>query len=1054
MSVLLRSPPSGVSLQRRPELSEYYLRDEQDCVQRLLQQLDLSQQQRQCIVDSARALVETIRAQFNYGHGVQAFLQEYDLSSQEGVVLLCLAEALLRIPDSGTVDELIKDKIGSAKWQEHLGQSDSLLVNAGTWGLMLSGRLVELDKAYQRDLSGLFKTLAARVGEPVIRGAVKEGMRIMGQQFVMGQTIEAACQRAAACDRYLYSFDMLGEAALSRKDADEYFRQYQKAIAHIASQQHHLGSDTSQIHDSASISIKLSALHPRYEMARRQQLKQELIPRVLLLAEQAAQANMGMSIDAEEADRLELGLDVFDALISEPGLQQWHGLGMVVQAYQKRATVLLDYLLQQARKHGRRIMIRLVKGAYWDTEIKRAQEQGLAGYPVFTRKEHTDLSYLLCVQKLLRAGDCVYPQFATHNAHTVAAVRQMVSPGQLFELQRLHGMGEELYQHQVQQEQLICRVYAPVGSHHRLLPYLVRRLLENGANTSFVNRLTDPRQDVQQLVVDPIGQVEANHGSSHPDILLPERIYGQQRLNSRGFNFSDPEQLHNLQQQVQTYISQQWHGGPLLAEEVREARLDNVVSPADLSDTVGSMKQADDAMVSVAYNAAAGASQDWRQRPVAERALMLETMAQLLEHNRAELMCLCVREAGRCFPDALAELREAVDFCRYYAQLARELFSQGRQLPGPSGEYNELGFSGRGIFVCISPWNFPLAIFCGQVAAALVSGNCVLAKPASATPLLAYRAVQLFHEAGIPRAVLQFLPGGGSQLGQALLQHPELSGVAFTGSTQTAAWINQQLAARRGAIVPLVAETGGQNAMIVDSSALPEQVVSDVLRSAFNSAGQRCSALRILFLQQEVAGAIIELLRGAMQELNLGLPQYLETDVGPVISATARETLQQHLLEIKTKCHWCQQLDVPAELNGYYFGPCVVEIDNLSQLPQEVFGPVLHVIRFGAKQLPQVIQQINDSRYGLTLGVHTRIQGKADFIFRQANVGNVYINRNMIGATVGVQPFGGQGLSGTGPKAGGPHYLFRFVNERTLTINTAAIGGDTGLLNLGDGGRG
>ncbi|MGD8559072.1 MAG: bifunctional proline dehydrogenase/L-glutamate gamma-semialdehyde dehydrogenase PutA [Gammaproteobacteria bacterium] len=1034
--------------QNRKFIQQAYLADEAQCMTSLLQELEGYGALRGTIQHQARELVIAVRENTQSFGGLNAFLQEYDLSSREGIVLLCLAEALLRIPDADTADRLIRDKLTNANWEQHLGQSQSWFVNAGTWGLMLTGRMINLDEATQQDPMTVVNGLMARASEPVVRSALREAMRIMGHQFVMGRTIEEALARSEKEPNriYRYSYDMLGEAALCQEDADRYADVYRQAINAIAAHR----DNKLSIEQAPGISVKLSALHPRFEYAQRDRLTNELIPKVMALAEVAQQANISMTIDGEEADRLDITLDVIEAIIGDPQFAAWPGLGVVVQTYQKRAPHVIDWLGELVQRHQRRIMVRLVKGAYWDTEIKRAQEQGLAGYPVFTRKQHTDVSYLACAQKLLTMGEAVYPQFATHNAHTAAAVIHMAGKRHSYEMQRLHGMGEALYQALLDDDNSVaCRVYAPVGSHKDLLPYLVRRLLENGANTSFVNRITDDRQPIDDIVADPVQRVQGSNLSAHPRIPLPVAMFGEQRRNSSGINLSDEQELLALQSQIEPYHQQQWLASPLVDGNALQGDKQPLVNPANHQQIIGEVIVATEQHVEQAITSAQASSIEWDKVPGNERAAVLDRAADLLEQQRAKFISLIIREGGRCIPDALSEVREAVDFCRYYAHLARVQITRPQELPGPTGESNVLTLHGRGVFVCISPWNFPLAIFCGQVAAALVTGNSVIAKPASQTPLVAMEAVQLLHKAGVPGNVLQLLPGSGTVVGNRLVTDPRIAGVAFTGSTQTANNINLKLAQRSGSIVPFIAETGGQNAMIVDSSALPEQVVVDVIKSAFNSAGQRCSALRVLFVQQDVAPRMLSLLKGAIQELNIGEPSWLSTDVGPVIDSTAQHNLQQHIA-------WLQQhgrlvCELPENefwQAGTFVAPCVYEIEALSQLKQEVFGPILHVILYKADQLDEVIQAINATHYGLTLGIHSRIEEKARYIQQRVRVGNIYVNRNIVGSVVGVQPFGGEGLSGTGPKAGGPHYLYRFTTERVFTNNSSAIGGNATLLTL------
>lgn len=1037
-------PPPQPAL--RLVVNAAYTADETACVESLLRGLALADDARERIRRRAHALVTAVRQQRQQPGTLEAFLREYDLSSQEGVVLMCLAEALLRIPDAATVDSLIRDKLGQGRWDAHLGQSPSPWVNASTWGLMLTGRVVRLAPDPERDAGNILARLATRLGEPVIRVALKQAMRILGEQFVMGRSIEEALRRGGDRDELRYSFDMLGEAALTRSDAERYTAAYLDAIHAIAAAP---AAQHGALFARPSVSVKLSALHPRYEYAQHAEVMAELEPRLLELVRAAKEAGIGITLDAEEADRLDLSLDLFAAAFRKRDLATWEGLGLAVQAYQKRALPVLAWLVDLARSHGKRIPVRLVKGAYWDTEIKRAQQAGLPGYPVYTRKIATDVSYLACVKRMFDARDAIFPQFATHNAHTIAAVLEIAGRRRDFEFQRLHGMGETLYRalHEHDDAHLPCRVYAPVGSHEDLLPYLVRRLLENGANTSFVHRLEDERTPITELVADPVAQLEALADKPHPRIPLPVALY-RDRRNAAGINLTDRTALETLAAELHAAMTAPLAATPLVAGHVPYGEARVVHDPSDHRRVLGSVVAADAATVERALTVAAAAAADWDGRGGAARAALLERAADLFEQHRAELMALCIREGGKTIADALAELREAVDFCRYYALRAREDFAP-RVLQGPTGEHNELQRHGRGVLACISPWNFPLAIFTGQVAAALAAGNAVLAKPAGQTPLVAYRAVQLLHEAGVPREVLHFLPGSGAAIGGLLAADARVAGIVFTGSTATAKTLQRALAARDGAIVPLVAETGGQNAMIVDSSALPEQVVKDVLRSAFNSAGQRCSALRVLFVQQEIAPRLLTMLTGAMAELRCGDPALLATDIGPVIDAAARDALAEHAARMAHEGRELYTLPLPAGTeHGSYFAPRAFEIDALAQLRGEVFGPILHVIRYRADELDRVIEQINATGYGLTLGVHTRVEASARYIQARVRAGNCYVNRDLVGAVVGVQPFGGEGLSGTGPKAGGPDYLLRLSVERSLSINTAAVGGNTSLLSL------
>jgi RHH-type proline utilization regulon transcriptional repressor/proline dehydrogenase/delta 1-pyrroline-5-carboxylate dehydrogenase len=1046
MIIFSSPPPPADALRQRVRAATRA--DETRTVEALIEAATLPADALDRIAERARDLVRRVREERIGQGGLDAFLHEYGLSTQEGVVLMCLAEALLRIPDADTADALIRDKIGGADWERHVGSSESMFVNASTWALMLTGRLVRFDRDSGRDLGTLLKRLIGRSGEPVIRQAMVQAMRILGRQFVMGRTIEEALDRARGPEKkgYRHSYDMLGEAARTMPDADRYFRSYEAAIAAIGAAAAGRGPI-----DGPGISVKLSALHPRYEYAQSRRVMEELAPRVIALAEQAKAAGIGFTIDAEEADRLDLSLDLIEAVAGAPSLAGWDGLGLAVQAYQKRAYPLIDWLADLAKRRRRRLMVRLVKGAYWDTEIKLTQERGLDGYPVFTRKLSTDVSYLACAKKLIADGAAFYPQFATHNAHTVAAVMEMAGNRRDYEFQRLHGMGQALYDQVVGEDKLglPARVYAPVGSHEDLLAYLVRRLLENGANTSFVNRIVDEAAPIEEIIADPVARARKLPAKPHPRIPAPRDIYGPERKAARGIDLNDPDSVQRLAREMDGALARRWTAGPIVGGTVRPGAGKPVTDPADRRRVIGEVAEADAGALEQALARADLAQEEWDRKPAEERAAALRRAADLYERNMPALMALAVREAGKTIPDAVAELREAVDFLRYYAAQAVERFGRPIDLPGPTGERNRLSLRGRGVFACISPWNFPLAIFTGQVTAALAAGNAVIAKPAEQTPLIAALAVQLLHKAGVPGDVLHLLPGDGARIGGALVADPRIAGVAFTGSTETARHINQMLARREGAIVPLIAETGGQNCMLADSSALPEQVVRDVLASSFQSAGQRCSALRVLFLQQEVADKILTMLKGAMAELSIGDPALLSTDVGPVIDDEAKGVLLKHAERMKREAKLLFELPLPAGTEeGSFFAPRAFEIDSLARLEREVFGPVLHVIRYRADRLDQVLDAINATGYGLTLGIHSRIDETARRIHERLKVGNSYVNRNMIGAVVGVQPFGGEGLSGTGPKAGGPHYLYRFATERTLTIDTTAAGGNASLLSL------
>lgn len=1042
----------------RAAITAAWLRDEAEHVDELLAQARLPADEQARVQAMAADLVARVRARAKDQGAIEAFMRQYDLGSEEGVLLMCVAEALLRIPDQDTADRLIRDKLGDADWKKHLGDSDSMLVNASTWGLMLTGKLVQLNDLTRTDASGAFKRLISRVGEPVIRLAVRQAMRIMGHQFVIGRNIQEALGRSRKGDNanYRYSFDMLGEGALTMKDAARYLEAYRQAIKAIGAT-----GPFADVFAAPGISIKLSALYPRYEHAKRARVMAELTPGVLELAQLARSYGIGFTIDAEEADRLELSLDIIEASFSDKSLDGWEGYGLAVQAYQKRTPYVIDYLADLARRVGRRMPVRLVKGAYWDAEIKRAQVEGHAGYPVFTRKQNTDVSYLANARRMFGHSDALYPMFATHNAQTIAAIHAIAGTGRDYEHQKLHGMGDDLYAEVVPADRLgvPCRVYAPVGSHEDLLPYLVRRLLENGANSSFVNRITDENVAIDDLIRDPVEAVSSFASIPHPRIPLPVDLLRNQtapiknsdRNNSMGANLANDNDLRTLAGKMNAAVKP-WRAAPLVPGAVIATAAQPVTNPADRRQTVGEWQPADSAVVEKALANAIAAQPAWNRTPAASRAAILEHAANLLEQRMPEFMALCVKEAGKTLPDSVAEVREAVDFLRYYGQQARALFGVPEQLPGPTGESNELQLHGRGVFVCISPWNFPLAIFLGQVGAALAAGNSVIAKPAEQTSLVGHAAVKLLHEAGVPEAVLQFLPGDGATVGAALTKDPRVAGVAFTGSTDTARTINRALAARDTAPIGiLIAETGGQNAFVADSSALPEQLVKDALGSAFTSAGQRCSAARVLFVQDDIADKVITMMAGAMQELKVGDPALLSTDVGPVIDADALKILDDHAARMAGEARLIQQAPLDeAAAHGTFFAPRAWELKSLDQLHREVFGPALHVIRWKADQLDQVIDAINATGYGLTLGVHSRIDETIERIASRINVGNVYVNRNQIGAVVGVQPFGGQGLSGTGPKAGGPHYLPRFATEKTVTVNTTAAGGNASLLTLGD----
>ncbi len=1033
----------------RTALRHAYRPDEELAARERIDQARLSPSQIGEATAMARTLVKGVRAQ--KASGVDAFLRAYDLGSDEGIAMMCLAEALLRIPDAHTADELIADKLSGPDWSEKLGRSDSSFVNAATFSLLLTGKVLESAQDRSDNWKAALGRAVGRLGEPVVRTAVREAMKILGRNFVFGRTIDEALARAKPerAKGLSHSFDMLGEAAKTFEDAERYAESYAKALDRIAKEA------KGGFKTSPGISVKLTALHPRFEFTHRQQALAAVIPVARELALKASKADVHFTIDAEEADRLELQMDVFEALLADDELfaNGWSGFGIAIQAYQKRAAPLLDWVVEAARAHGRKLMCRLVKGAYWDTEIKLAQVGGLVDYPVWTRKVATDVSYLACAKKMLAASDVLYPAFATHNANTIGQIKALAD-GKELEFQRLHGMGEELYEELAKLERHIgdkptpVRIYAPVGSHKELLAYLVRRLLENGANSSFVNRIADEQVSIDELVKDPVAELEALEPKRNPKIILPRDLFGPQRRNSAGVDLSDALVREPLLDRLKSLESRSWTAKPGIGKG--EAR--PIVSPFDHRITVGTTFEATADEVDRMVRAAHAAQVGWDALGGEARAKLLERTADLYEEHAEEFFSLCIREAGKTLIDAVLEVREAVDFLRFYASEARRQFTRPLPLPGPTGEQNELRLHGRGVIASISPWNFPLAIFTGLTSAPLAAGNAVITKPAGQTPLIGALAVELMHQAGIPRDVVQLAPGSGSVVGGTLTAHPLISGVVFTGSTETARRINRTLAERDGPIIPFVAETGGQNAMIVDSSALPEQVTRDVISSAFQSAGQRCSALRVLFVQEDVADGMIKMIAGAMEALNVGDPRDVATDVGPVIDKPAKKVLDDHLEWLEKNARKICRLEAPKEAaHGCFVPPAFYEIQSLSQLNQENFGAILHVIRFAGDELDKVVQAINTTGYGLTLGLQSRIDTVRDYVEEHAHVGNFYVNRNQIGAVVESQPFGGEGLSGTGPKAGGPHYVARFATERVTCIDTTAAGGNASLMASIDG---
>ncbi len=977
---------------------------------------------------------------------METFLEEFGLSNKEGLALMCLAESLLRVPDAATADKLIAEKISSGEWSSHQGQSDSWLVNASTLGLMLTGKIVDVDENAKADLGSFMHNMTRKLGEPVIRASMMQAIRIMGEQFVVGRTIDAAIERSEKLGLYddegLCSFDMLGEGARTMADAKRYHAAYLDAIHALSASRGGVRKEKSNPESIHGISVKLSALHPRYDALHEKRVMEELYPSLLELAEVAAAGDINFCLDAEEADRLVISLKLLEKLMREPSLQGWQGLGLALQAYQKRAREVCRKLITLAQETNCRLMIRLVKGAYWDSEIKHSQIEAHPDYPVWTRKSTTDLSYLACARILLEAGDAIYPQFATHNAHTVAAIQYMAETGAAFEFQRLHGMGDALFR-AVEPERPV-RIYAPVGAHEDLLPYLVRRLLENGANTSFVHRFLDENVPPEEVARSPFAHIPAIR---HAQIPLPIDMFGQGRKNSTGMDIFQDSVIRDMQALAQdvSYVK----AGPIISGKTIKGSSEDVRSPFS-GEVVGEVVWATDKDVDSAHAAARKAYPKWDAMGGAARAKILNDMADALQEALPEYVTLIASEAGKCFEDGINEVREAIDFIRYYSNEAAQNFESPKVLPGPAGETNQLLLKGRGVFVCISPWNFPLGIFVGQIMAALAAGNTVLAKPAEQTPLVAFKAVELFHKAGLPVDVLHLLPGLGETVGAQLVVLPDIAGVCFTGSTTVAKIINRTLASKDGPIPVLIAETGGLNGMFVDTTALREQVMDDVVASAFNAAGQRCSALRILFLPDETADHIIDGLEGAMDCLEIGNPALVKTDVGPVIDAQALAGLQEYVNTLPKSMKLRKQCVIPAECrSGYFMPPTLIEAKSLEDFEHEMFGPILHVVRYKRKTLAKLAAEFASKGYGLTLGVHSRLESFAEQIQSLVPAGNVYINRNIIGAVVGVQPFGGLGLSGTGPKAGGPHYVARFATEVSISNNITAQGGDPALLNLG-----
>lgn len=1041
-----KTPRSSANLTAlRDNITKAYRMDENECLKPLLEAATLPAGERAHISDIAKQLVIETRDYKKSQGKIDTLLQQYDLSTEEGISLMCLAEALLRIPDKATMDKFISDKLSTADWTKHLDKDNSLFINAATWSLLLTGKVYSPTLNHSKSMMSSLSRTVSKLGIAIIRPVILQMMKTIGTQFVMGQTIDEALKRAQKTEAmgYRYSYDMLGEAARTAADAKAYYDAYATAIDAI-------GKAATGKHpkDNPGISIKLTAFFPRYEYNKHDLVMQKLPPLMLALAQQAKKYNIGLTMDAEEADRLDISLDIYEKVFCDPSLDGWEGLGLAVQAYQKRAPYVLDWLINLSERQGKRMMVRLVKGAYWDAEIKLSQVMGYTGYPVFTRKNSTDVSYLACARKMLARPDCLFSQFGTHNAYSIAAIMEMAGSNKDFEFQCLHGMGRPIYDQIVNKDgfNLPCRIYAPVGTHRELLGYLVRRLLENGANTSFVNQLADESTPVDKIVVDPVARIASFENKAHPKIPLPKDIYGD-RNNSIGLDLSDHAIYQAAMQRMQRAEKETWHAASIINGKVLESDPIAVTSPSDHTRTIGYKSRATEDDMEIALQTATKAKETWGNTPVEERTAALERAADLFQENMPELMALLSVEAGKSLFDGIAEVREAIDFCRYYSLRAREDFKP-IDLRGPTGESNVYSLHPRGVMGCISPWNFPMAIFCGQVVAALATGNAVLAKPAEQTPLIAFKVVQLLHEAGVPKDALQLLIGQGSVVGAKIVSDPRVAGIIFTGSTATAKNIEQSLANRSGPIGVLIAETGGQNAMIVDSSALTEQAVLDIATSAFYSAGQRCSALRVLFVQEEMAPQLIEMLTGYMKTLAIGNPALLETDIGPVIDPAAQKMLQAHFDKMTTQGKLLAQVPLPEHLNGSFFAPCAFEIDSIDMLEGEVFGPILHVVRYPANGIDQVMEGIIKTGFGLTFGIQSRIDTTVQYVTNRMPIGNQYVNRNMIGAVVGVQPFGGEGLSGTGPKAGGPHYLPRLCTERTISTNTTAVGGNARLVSL------
>lgn len=1029
----------------RNAITKAYRMDEATCIQHLLEHIHFSEAERTHIHATASKIVQETREYRKKQSKLDTLLYQYDLSTNEGVALMCLAEALLRIPDKTTMDKFISDKISTGNWRDHISSDNTLFVNAATWSLLLSGKIYAPALNEEKNLWSSLSRVVSKIGTTMIRPIMLKMMQAIGNQFVLGETIESAITRAKPLEDmgYLFSYDMLGEAARTDADADHYFAAYEHAIMSIGKV-----AKQGRLEDNPGVSIKLSALHPRYDFAQYERLLTDIPPKLLALAKLAKQYNIALVVDAEEADRLDILLDILQTVFAHPELKDWEGLGLAIQAYQKRTFYLIDWLADLAKTHKKRLLVRLVKGAYWDAEIKYSQVMGFSNYPVFTRKHGTDVSYLACAKKLLAHPTLFYSQFGTHNAYSIAAILEMADENSSYEFQCLHGMGRQLYDQLITANQHPpVRIYAPVGTHRDLLGYLVRRLLENGANSSFVNLLADESLPIDKVITDPITRMQQLTRKSHPRIPLPKDIYGAWE-NSQGVDLSDAAVLLPLKTRFEKLNEQQESACSIVnGKHIQNGEGTKVYSPIDKNICLGVVHRTNDETIEEAIRVATAATSHWGSTPVDERAKIIERAADLLQQNLPELLVLLCKEGGRCVQDAIGEIREAIDYCRYYAHRAR-VDLQPMTMPGPTGESNVLSLHPRGVIGCISPWNFPLAIFLGQILASLAAGNTVIAKPAEQTPLIASKAIQILHEAGVPPQAVQLLIGPGKQVGARLVSDPRVCGIIFTGSTETARFINQSLSKKEGPINLFVAETGGQNAMIVDSSALLEQSIIDITQSAFNSAGQRCSALRVLFVQEDIADKLLTMLHGYMQTMIIGDPRYIATDVGPVIDQEALDKLQSHYARMQQEAKLIAEVPMPTGLNSTYFAPCAFEIESLSQLKEEIFGPFLHIIRYKAQDIENVLKSIIATGYGLTMGIASRIETVVTQITNRMPVGNMYVNRNMIGAQVGVQPFGGEGLSGTGPKAGGPHYLPRLCHERLVSNNITAVGGNARLVSL------